>query len=63
MGEKKRRLSQGMIQSYSALTGGAGAACCGSNNPKEKIAVAEAIATYSLPPTAYTIGAVSPSPI
>src|SRR5262249_1769636 len=36
----------------------------GSNRPNEKMAVADAIATYCLPSTAYVIGdAVSPSPI
>src|SRR5713226_9356176 len=45
-------------------TFGAGIDCTGSNNPNEKIAVDEAMATYCLPSTAYVIGdAVNPSPI
>ena len=49
---------------YSILIFGAGIRTAGSNNPKENIAVADAMATYCLPSTAYVIGdAVSPSPI
>ena len=52
-----------LIAHYSTLIFGAGTRAAGSNKPKEKIAVAEAIATYCLPSTAYVIGdAVRPSP-
>src|SRR5688572_1240564 len=49
---------------YSTLIFGSGTDRTGSNNPKEKIAVDDAIATYCFPSTAYVIGeAVNPSPI